>query len=163
MENREKTSVRVEIYGKTYTLVGSADTPADHIQRVAQMVDSQMKKIAKNQPALDVPRVAVLAAVNLADELQRALQERDQSADRFSDDLKTLEEQKRELEERLHAEQQKNHELESKLAEMARTPAREEAESLRRDYARLEEEYRKLQSEFNEWIQLVESESERPE
>jgi hypothetical protein len=46
---------------------------------------------------------------------------------------------------------------------MARTPAREEAESLRRDYARLEEEYRKLQSEFNEWIQLVESESERPE
>jgi|HigsolmetaAR203D_1030402.scaffolds.fasta_scaffold02757_5 cell division protein ZapA (FtsZ GTPase activity inhibitor) len=163
MENREKTSVRVEIYGKTYTLVGSADTPADHIQRVAQMVDSQMKKIAKNQPALDVPRVAVLAAVNLADELQRALQERDQSADRFSDDLKTLEEQKRELEERLHAEQQKNRELESKLAEMARTPAREEAESLRRDYARLEEEYRKLQSEFNEWIQLVESESERPE
>ncbi len=64
--------LRVEIYGTEYTLRGR--TSIQHLHWVAEKVDTVMHQIAAGNPSLDPKRVAVLAAINIADEL-RQLQE----------------------------------------------------------------------------------------
>src|SRR5690606_8670750 len=61
----EKTRISVDIYGMQYTIAGHSSSI--HMRRVAEHVDEQMNRIGKVSPKLDVPRVAVLAAVNIAD------------------------------------------------------------------------------------------------
>ncbi len=66
---REPASVTVEIYGQAYTLKGGAD-PA-YVQEVADLVDERMREISKNSSVASTARIAILAAVNIADELIR--------------------------------------------------------------------------------------------
>ena len=63
--------VTVEIYDQTYHLSG---TDAEHIRRLAELVDARMRAVAAQGRTADSLRVAVLAALNLADELSRAEQ-----------------------------------------------------------------------------------------
>ena len=58
-------SVRVEIYDQTYQLRGS--DPA-YINQLADYVDTKMRLIAQQASTVDSLRVAVLAALNIADE-----------------------------------------------------------------------------------------------
>lgn len=59
----------VSIYDQAYHLTGQ--NPA-HIHRLAAIVDSRMRTVAAQGRTVDSLRVAVLAALNLADELARA-------------------------------------------------------------------------------------------
>jgi len=61
--------VTVEIYDQTYHLSGQ---DADHIRELAARVDAKMRAVAAQGRTVDSLRVAVLAAVNLADELSQA-------------------------------------------------------------------------------------------
>jgi len=61
--------VTVEIYDQTYHLSG---TDAEHIRRLAELVDARMRAVAAQGRTADSLRVAVLAALNIADELSRA-------------------------------------------------------------------------------------------
>lgn len=63
----EKTRVKVEIFGQEYTIIG--DKPSQHIMQVAQEVDELMDKLRKSYPHLPLGKVAVLAALNLANDL----------------------------------------------------------------------------------------------
>ena len=65
---RATTSVSVDIYDQTYHLRAS-DT--DYIQKLAAMVDGKMRAVSANGNTVDSLRVAVLAALNIADELLR--------------------------------------------------------------------------------------------
>jgi cell division protein ZapA len=58
-------SIRVEIYDESYNLRGS--DPA-YIQRLAEVVDAKMRAVAQHTSTVDSLRVAVLAALNLADD-----------------------------------------------------------------------------------------------
>ena len=58
-------SIRVEIYDQSYNLRGS---DAEHIRKLAEMVDSKMRAVAEHTATVDSLRVAVLAALNIADE-----------------------------------------------------------------------------------------------
>jgi cell division protein ZapA len=58
--------VTVEIYDQTYHLSGQ---DADHIRRLAEQVDARMRAVAAQGRTVDSLRVAVLASLNLADEL----------------------------------------------------------------------------------------------
>lgn len=49
--------------------------PLDHLRLVALLVDHKMKEIGEVNPRLDLNRVAVLAAVNIADEYLKLRQE----------------------------------------------------------------------------------------
>lgn len=60
-------SVEVRIYDQLYHLQGESD-PA-HAQELAQYVDERMRAVAEVTGAVDSLRVAVLAALHLADEL----------------------------------------------------------------------------------------------
>jgi cell division protein ZapA len=61
--------ITVEIYDQTYHLSGQ-DTK--HICDLAARVDAKMRAVAAQGRTVDSLRVAVLAALNLADELSRA-------------------------------------------------------------------------------------------
>ncbi len=74
---RETTSVTVEIFGQTYTLKGGADP--DYVQDVAAFVDERMKEVSEGSSVVSTTKVAILAAVNIADELFREQQKRIQS------------------------------------------------------------------------------------
>jgi cell division protein ZapA len=63
--------VPVEIYDQTYYLSGQ---DAEHIRCLAALVDARMRAVAAQGRTADSLRVAVLAALNLADELSRAEQ-----------------------------------------------------------------------------------------
>src|SRR5271155_1775977 len=65
----EHSFVSVDIYDQTYHLSGP--DPAQ-VQRLAARVDSRMRAVASTGRTADSLRVAVLAALNLADELARA-------------------------------------------------------------------------------------------
>ena len=62
------TSVSVDIYDQTYHL--RAFDP-DYIEKLAAMVDGKMRAVSANGNTVDSLRVAVLAALNIADELLR--------------------------------------------------------------------------------------------
>jgi cell division protein ZapA len=70
----EKTSlIHVEIFGQTYAVKGGAD-PA-YVEKLAAFVDEQMKEVSRSTGAVDSVRIAVLAALNLADECSRLRRE----------------------------------------------------------------------------------------
>jgi len=60
--------VTVEIYDQTYHLSGQNP---DHIRKLAEQVDAKMRSVSAQGRTVDSLRVAVLAALNLADELSR--------------------------------------------------------------------------------------------
>ncbi len=66
----EKPSlVHVEIFGQSYAV--RAGTDPGYVQRLAAYVDGQMQEISRTSGAVDSVRVAVLAALNIADECLR--------------------------------------------------------------------------------------------
>ena len=64
--------IAVDIYDQTYRLNG---TDREYVERLAATVDGKMRAVAEHGRTVDSLRVAVLAALNLADELAR-LEER---------------------------------------------------------------------------------------
>lgn len=65
-KDANNTSVRVEIFDQAYNLRGS---DPDYILKLAEYVDSKMRAVAEQTHTVDTSRVAVLAALNVADEL----------------------------------------------------------------------------------------------
>lgn len=60
--------VKVEIYDQPYTIAGELE-PA-YVEKLAEMVDAKMREVARATGTVDSVRVAVLAALAIADELE---------------------------------------------------------------------------------------------
>jgi len=58
--------IPVEIYGQTYNLRGEGDT--SYITGLAAFVDRKMREVSDHTATVDSLRVAILAALNIADE-----------------------------------------------------------------------------------------------
>jgi cell division protein ZapA len=65
--------VHVEIFGQTYAVKAGGD--AGYVEKLAAFVDEEMKDVSRASGAVDSLRVAVLAALNLADECLRLRRE----------------------------------------------------------------------------------------
>lgn len=63
----EKTRTVVRIAGQEYTLM--AELPEDYIHKVAIYVDKKMSEVSRRRSDLSTAMVAVMAAVNIADEV----------------------------------------------------------------------------------------------
>src|SRR5436305_14945389 len=59
------SSVRVEIFDQAYNLRGS---DAEYILKLAEYVDGKRRAVAEATAAVETMRLAVLAALNIADE-----------------------------------------------------------------------------------------------
>jgi cell division protein ZapA len=64
-QDAANSSVRVEIFDQGYNLRG---TDPDYILKLAEYVDSKMRAVAEQTHTVDSARLAVLAALNIADE-----------------------------------------------------------------------------------------------
>lgn len=90
MSGQNKERVVVEIYGQYYTMKG--DSSSSHMRMIAGYVDNKMRQIAAANPRLDTNKLAVLAALNMADEYFRLRME-------YEELIKLLEETAQEAEE----------------------------------------------------------------
>ncbi|MEW5874538.1 MAG: cell division protein ZapA [Candidatus Zixiibacteriota bacterium] len=61
--------LRVNIFGEEYPLRIGDGTDPEYMFRVADYVDRSMRKIADRSPNLSATKVAILAALNITDEL----------------------------------------------------------------------------------------------
>jgi cell division protein ZapA len=69
--------VHVEIFGQTYAVKAGSDP--GYVEKLAASVDEQMKDVSRTSGAVESLRVAVLAALNLADECIRLRRELEQA------------------------------------------------------------------------------------
>ncbi len=70
-----KNLVQVQIFGHSYTIRGEAEQA--YILEVAAYVDRKMREITEKLPVASLSKVAILASLNIADELfkERARQQ----------------------------------------------------------------------------------------
>ncbi len=59
--------VDIEIFGKIYTVKGEKDP--EYVRKVAEYVDRKMREISQVTETVSTSRIAILASLNIADEL----------------------------------------------------------------------------------------------
>ena len=69
--------VKVQIFGQTYSIRGELEEK--YVQKLAKYVDEKMHAIADATATVDTQKVAVLAALAIADELHSMQRERSDS------------------------------------------------------------------------------------
>lgn len=70
MERGPKSRVTVTIMGEEYTIRGSG--PPESMEEAARYLDRLMRSLSEENRQLNSYKIAVLAALNLADELLKA-------------------------------------------------------------------------------------------
>jgi cell division protein ZapA len=85
-----KSGVKVEIYGAEYRIKGEAN--AEYIRRVATYVDAKMHQMSQASATGSVSKLAILTAINIADELFREREDREKALSSLSERLKLIEE-----------------------------------------------------------------------
>ncbi len=67
MATRATTATDVEIFGAVYHV--RAEKDPEHLRKLAEIVDQKMREIAQQVSTVDTGKIAILAALNCADEL----------------------------------------------------------------------------------------------
>ncbi|MFB0527643.1 MAG: cell division protein ZapA [bacterium] len=89
MVKRDEDKIPVRIYNREFVIEGGNWDPL-YVSALAKYVDEQMNRIANTSNIVDTSRVAVLAALNIADELFRLRESKDtggQEISKRSDEL----------------------------------------------------------------------------
>jgi cell division protein ZapA len=87
--NHEGRVVPVEIQGQRYPIRSTLDP--EYVARLATYVDEKMRAAADTTPTGDSLRLAVLAALNIADELFRCRDAKSSHDSRFNERAEELE------------------------------------------------------------------------
>jgi len=83
------TVVNVDIHGQRYAIRSSLD--AGYVAELAAYVDEKMRRAMDESPAGDTLRIAVLAAINIADEYFRARDEARERQDSLASRAEAIE------------------------------------------------------------------------
>lgn len=70
-------SIRVEIYNQTYNIRSDGDN--EYIMRLAEYVDGKMREISSGTLTVDSLKVAILAALHIADEFHQLKNQQEQT------------------------------------------------------------------------------------
>ncbi len=85
----QSSLVRVSIFGQEYTVKAPAD--ASYIKNIAEYVDTKMREVqgglSSEQPST---RIAILAAMNIADELFNSRRDKDVTEDDIEDKITSM-------------------------------------------------------------------------
>lgn len=82
------TSTDVEIFGSVYAVRGDQDR--EYLQELAQRVDATMRQVAGKVTTTDSARIAILAALNLADELFQCQKRTEGEQERITETVANL-------------------------------------------------------------------------
>jgi len=66
--------VEIKVFGQTYTV--KTDAEEDYIQEVAKYVNEKMEEVLKKTKSVSTVNVAILTALNIADDLLREKEKR---------------------------------------------------------------------------------------
>ena len=88
MSARKATTVEVDIFGGTYQVRGEKD--AEYLRDLAELVDRKMREIAEKISAADTAKVAILAALNLADELSQGRRQQEGDSEEIQERVTQL-------------------------------------------------------------------------
>ena len=66
--------VEIKVFGQTYTV--KTDAEEDHIQEVARHVNEKMEEVLKKTRSVSTLNVAILTALNIADDLLKEKEKR---------------------------------------------------------------------------------------
>jgi cell division protein ZapA len=77
VQDPQSAGVRVEIFDQAYNLRGS---DPGYILKLAEYVDAKMRAVAEATNTVDTARLAVLAALNIADEYHLLRKKQDSGA-----------------------------------------------------------------------------------
>lgn len=77
MDGKHDSTI-VEIFGQTYNVRGEGDP--NYLTELAQFVDSRMREVAAQVATIDPLKIAILAALNIADEFSRYRKQREDAA-----------------------------------------------------------------------------------
>jgi cell division protein ZapA len=78
-------STEVEIFGQTYNVRGEGDP--NYLAELARFVDSRMREVASQVATVDPMKIAILAALNIADEFSRYRKVRDEKTEELAQRL----------------------------------------------------------------------------
>ena len=70
----KERSVESKVFGQTYTV--KTDAEEDHIQEVARYVNEKMNEVLKKTRSVSTLNVAILTALNIADDLLKEKENR---------------------------------------------------------------------------------------
>ena len=62
-------AIKVEIYNQTYSIRSDGD--AEYVHKLAEYVDTKMREVTTGTYTVDSHKVAILAALHIADELHQ--------------------------------------------------------------------------------------------
>ncbi|MFQ5865104.1 MAG: cell division protein ZapA [bacterium] len=82
--------LKINIYGTEYPIKGDVETDTEYIKKVAEYVDRKMREIDQNTLAKSSLKVAILAALNITDELFREREEKESMLTNVGDKVKNL-------------------------------------------------------------------------
>jgi len=83
-----KRSVEVHIYGQKYVI--RSESSEEYVREVASSVDRKMREVAQRGSSVSTLNVAVLAALNIADELLKSSRDNEELLKRIKDQTERL-------------------------------------------------------------------------
>src|SRR5262245_35161919 len=81
-ETASSPTIRVEIYDQSYTIRSDGDP--EYLKQLAEYVDQRMREIASGTLTVDSRKVAILAALYIADELHQLRKATDQADEQLA-------------------------------------------------------------------------------
>ena len=87
-DDKAPRATRVQIFGREYLL--QSDESAEYAHTVASYVDQRMAEIASRRNLADPARAAIMAAMEIADELLQRRDSRGRASDRAAEALDRL-------------------------------------------------------------------------
>src|SRR4029453_1656214 len=88
MASGTATTTEVEIFGAVYSVRG--DQEREYLQELAKTVDRTMRQIAERVTTVDAGKIAILAALNLADELIQSQRRQEGERERITETVAQL-------------------------------------------------------------------------
>ena len=89
---QESGVLKINIYGTEYPIKSGPEADTEYIMKVAEYVDRKMREIDNSTQAKSSLKIAILAALNIADELFQERKKDNSSIDRTEDRIKQLSE-----------------------------------------------------------------------
>ena len=83
--NEPFDKIKVIIFGKDYEIKGHQDE--EYIQTLASYVNSTMQNIATQTGTISLERIAILTALNIADEMHKERQQFDEYIQKLEQEL----------------------------------------------------------------------------
>ena len=80
--------VKVSVAGEEVTI--RSEQPAEHSRAVAQHVDESIRRIQEQSPMVDAGKAAILAALQIADELFRTRGDAERGAERLESTMEEI-------------------------------------------------------------------------